>query len=272
MNKRFVKKLIFIALSVGMIIPMGFFAYSIANTTTASGEGNTYLEVSAKIQNKINEADPANFEKNMTNYTTMLVALDVHEKFKNEIERLIVEGHNLLDILIAYEFLYQRYGVLEELERIVLEKESGKSWGTVFQSYTQSHSEFIPRAFNPDYLEGLMKTPGITSDDIMIADRVSIVSGITVDELIKQEMEDATWKEINANLDIFNSSSQLPRVQITQDQLTKYMAAGLTEQQVAEAFVLANKLGVDAETIITKAKSGYNEDKIIAEILAQKYY
>ena len=133
----------------------------------------------------------------MSRLKNLLITLNAHEKYKHEIERLILAGKALPDVLIAYEFLYQHFGKMQELETLVQEKESGWTWGAVFAGYNEKHPDFVPRSFEPEYLERLMAMPGITPDDIMLADRISFVSETSVDALITDKLEaQRSWKQI----------------------------------------------------------------------------
>ncbi|MFZ5968693.1 MAG: hypothetical protein ACOYVK_16185 [Bacillota bacterium] len=290
MNKKIISKTLTILLFAGITIQAGFTAYSMIDTqsnntvesqvlqettisTELQEEDTANTDISEEIQNLIRQSDPANFDKNIANYKNLLIDFNVHSQFKEEIERLIREGHKLPDILSGYEFLYHNYGTVQELENFITQKESGKTWKQIFGEYNKNNAEFIPRSFDTDYLEGLMKTPSITSDDIMIADRISYESGQAFEELINKKMEDKSWKTLNAEVGIINSASILPRVEVTSEQLKKYLASGaLTEQQIVEAFVLAQKLGKSTDVIIGKVKAGYTEESIIQEYCTEKYY
>lgn len=282
MNKKVISKLLLSILLLGMLF-QGLAAlaatYDQTETTSqtiieeADNIQSTNLYISDEVQNKIKESDPTNFEKNLTNYKNLLVNLNVHDKFKNEIERLILAGHKLPDILIAYEFLFQNFGHIQDLEGFVLKKESGDNWETIFKDYMLAKPQFIPNTFDTEYLEKLMQTPGLTADDIMIADRVAFESGLSFADLINAKMEGETWQEINSQANLLYSFNQLPRVQITAEQLATFSkSTGLSEQKIVEAFVTATKLGTDAETIINKVKAGYSEAAIFAENYQQKYY
>ncbi|MCG7408436.1 hypothetical protein MH117_13480 [Paenibacillus sp. ACRRX] len=206
-------------------------------------------------------------------YKDMLAELDVHDKFKREIDKLVGKGYDLSDLMVAYEFLYQSYGRMQELEALVKQQDSGKSWEHVFKDYNKSHKPFVPRAFDTDYLESLMKTNGLTSDDIMIADRIGFVSAKAFKDILIAKLETQnSWKEIAAEHNIVNSSSTLPRVPVTQEELSKFTSASkLTEERVTEAIVLAKKIGKTPQQVISSMKSGQSEEAILADGYVEKY-
>lgn len=254
MKIKTMSRALLIVLALSVAIQAGYSLVSIVQAQTVVSSGGTSTDIETK-------------------YKQLLVTLDVHEKFKQEIERLIMAGHRLQDLLIAYDFLYQNFGKMQDLESLIKQKEAGKPWEALFTAYNTSHTEFVPRAFDPDYLEGLMKMPGFTSDDVMMADRVSFVSGKPVKDLIAAKLESQrNWKDVTAELDILHGTSTLPRVQITAQQLSKFAKPGaFTEEQVAEAFVLAQKIGKSPETVIEKMKTGLTEEAIMADGYMEKY-
>jgi hypothetical protein len=106
----------------------------------------------------------------------------------------------------------------------------------------------------------------------MIADRIAQQTGMEFDELIAMRGKGMDWKTINEDLEIVNTSSELPRVAITALQVIKHMnETGFTEEQVMEALVLSQKLEKDGKAIVDKFKAGEIEEDIIAESLVEKY-
>ncbi len=270
MNRNQLLKAAITILLLAIIIQIVYISYTIAQgetttndkTETATEQSVTY-EISEEVQNKI--------QVDINIYRTFLVKHNVQQRFKEEIERLILSEYKLQEILIAYEFLSENFGKMEELEKLCQEKQSGKTWEQLFIAYNAEHGDFVPRAFDPDYLEELMHNSNISADDIMIADRVSNNSNTAYEIVIMYRANGLTWAKINEKLGILNSQSKLPRVQVTNEQIEQYTSGGLTENQVVEAFVIAKKISKSEEEIINKIKQGYSQEKIYAEYY-QKIY
>ena len=284
MKKRKYANILLFILVAGCIMQAGVMTYSMTNDPPQPSQAadtaphpeqaeTAHIVVSQEIRELIQKADPQQYERNITNYETLLKTLEVQTAFQNEIERLLRAGHQLPDLLTAYTFLNNSFGQIGSLEQLSAQKKSGQSWEQIFRAYNTSHPAFVPRSFEPEYLEKLMQSALVNTDDIMLADRVSFVSGQNVKDMIMKRMEGMSWKAINEELGIVNSQSSIPRVQVTKEQIDQYTAAyGLTQQQVVEAFVMAQKLGENAEDMIKKVKAGYNEEKIYAESYGKKYY
>lgn len=272
-SKRILKIAAFI-LAGGVLLQTAILAYTGAFGGAGAGDVDiSQVEVSQEIQNLIKAQDEGQFKRNLRNYKEMIVLLNVHEKFKNDIENMIGNGKMATDIMIAYTFLNDCYGKATEIETLVNQKEAGSSWVEIFKQYNRENQPFTPQSFDFDYLDNLMKQAGITNDDIMIADRVSRSARTAFEEVIAKRTGGESWKEINADYDIVNGQEAILRVSVTQEQLEKHKKGGaLSEEQVVETLVIANKLGLDEQTAIDKAKTGYTVERFFAEALEQKYY
>jgi hypothetical protein len=242
-------------------------------TGTTSLSASAEIVIAPEVLEAIRASAPTNYERNTANYKQLLSRLDVHPKFRTEVERLLLSGRKAPDVLIAYEFLYQEFGTRTQLEALVTEKESGKSWELIFKGYRQAHAAFVPQAFDTDQLEELLRTSGLKSDDIMIADHLSFVTGKPFKELITARLEQKlSWKEAAAELDVLHTAAALPRVQITAEQINQWTQPGkMTEEQVAEAFVLASKSGEKPELVIGKLLDGQTQEAILAGGFVSKY-
>lgn len=286
MKRKSVKILIIVVLAA-FLIQAGVMAYTAISSNddssqqiqTTSLQVNTPqvdtsgIAISDQIQNLIKQADPNNFDRNISNYKLLLVKMDVSQKFRDEIERLIIGRHKLPDILTAYDFLYDSYGLMEDIQKFVEYKESGKNWTQIFADYNRENPKFAPRNFDSDYLQSLMNMSGINTDDIMIADRVSSKLKKPFDEVLDKRKQGTSWKDINTEYNIVNSQSAMPHVPVTEEQIEKYKQnSGMTEDQVVEAFVIAYKLDMNAEGIVNKMKSGANIEQIYADCYQAKYY
>ncbi|NLO38732.1 MAG: hypothetical protein GX115_04550 [Ruminiclostridium sp.] len=271
MRKKNIIKILGVIVIAVLIVQSAAFAGSFTGQTGENINTNT-VQISPEIESKIREQEPGEYNKNLANYRQMLVVLDIHNTYKTRMEEFILLDKRLPDILIAYQFLNENYGQIEELGTLLIEKESGKTWLEVFTAYRQQNLEFVPRSFDFDYLDVLMQSEGITEDDIMIADRVSQKTGLPFEDIIAQKASGKQWKDINEGFGIINAQKTLPRVPVTQEQLKKHTTGNaLSEEKVVETLVIAYKLELDEQVAINKAKEGYTQERFFAEALEGKY-
>ncbi|MFZ5986013.1 MAG: hypothetical protein ACOYWZ_02685 [Bacillota bacterium] len=230
------------------------------------------VTLSKDMEDAIKKAKGKDADKHINNCKKLITKLNVPMEYTIEIKKLLDKGHDISDILAAYEFLYDNYGQISELEGLLDKKKSGKGFAQLFKEYAKDNKEFVPRNFEPGYLESLLKSPSMTADDIMIADRISQKGLKTFEELINLKRQGKSWKEIKSDLGIVNTEEKLPRIGVTSAQVRKHMeGSNLTEEQVVEALVLAGKFGKEDTEVIEKAKKGKKKEDILAEILETEY-
>lgn len=276
MNNRLKKvtQIILVALALGGVMQLGT---ALASTGLFKLEEKPVVALAATTAAEAPELSqevsvPASIDLPViTTYSQWLDAFQVHESLRQELSEWMEEGHERADIMIGFTFLYHQYGIMDELLLMVEAREAGASWEELFRDYAQEHPAFEPRAFDMNELESLTSS-SLSTDDIMIADRISFVSGDSVKELLTIKLEsNMNWQDIATERNIVNGSTELPRVQITEKQFALYSDESFPEDRVAEGFVLANKLGADPEAVIASLKEGHSETEIMAEALNAQY-
>lgn len=230
------------------------------------------VELSADELAAIKQSAPSAYEHNVSNYKKFLATFDVHQTYRERLKASLLGGSKMPDLLTAYEFVYQQFGTYQDVEKLTAGRASGESWRSLFREYLKREKVFVPRAFDPDYLESLQGTSGITSDDIMIADQVSFKTGKSVQELINNKIAGQDWKEQSSSLGLVFSGKTLPRVSVTAQQLEKYTASkNMTRDQAVKAVVLANKLEWQADDTVRKLLDGATEAALYEEAYTAKY-
>jgi hypothetical protein len=217
-------------------------------------------------------SDTASYDRHVANYKQFLVSFGLHDSIRQEIEKLVLEGYPLPELMIGGEYLYHSFGTVADLRSFARQRSEGAEWESIFVEYNRGRAEFKPRSFQPDYLERLMRTPALSADDIMIADRIAVATGTTFEETIDAKRTTPHWRTITAKYGILFSGDKLPRVQIKNEQMQSFRdGSGLTDARIAEAFVIAHKIGTTAEDVVGKMKEGYSPEAVFAESYGRKY-
>lgn len=228
------------------------------------------MDISKDILDDIKVSDGKNYNRNLNNYKKALLRLDIPKEYRNQLEKLIKKGRKMPGMLALYNFLYDNYGTISELEGMVGKLESGKGLADIIKEYNDTHPEYVPGKFDNTYLENLMKSMSI--DDILIADRISQKGLAKFEDLINKRKSGMSWKDINASLGVINTSSQLPRMQLTHAQVNKCMQDNaVSEKDAVDTLVLTWKTGKDYKTVSSELKNGKKKEDIMAETYNEKY-
>lgn len=228
--------------------------------------------ISKETEDLIKKSDTKTADKNINNYKVVMAKFQVPEKYRNEVDQLIKAGYKVPNILIAYEFLDKNYGQVKELEQLLSKNRSGENWNNIFKEYSKGKKKFMPRDFDEKYLDEIMKTPGITPDDIMKADRFSQMGLKTFDELIKEKSSKKTWRDINEELGLLNVFEKSPTVIIDDAKVEQYCNDTKLEKNVIiEDLMLAAEVNKSNEYIINQLKNGISKESIYADYYTSKY-
>lgn len=262
MNKRKVIQASALIIILILVFQAGVFAYAkVAVTpkpeTQESQETNT---------------GPVQSEVVRSTYDQFLKEFSVQETYRKQIEKLVSGGYSRAAVMTAYDFLYHNFGNVNDWTAMLEARNTGKTWETLFTQYRETHKEFIPRSFESEELELLMQVQGATSDDIMIADRLSFVTSKLFGDLLNAKLKSGNWSSVFERENVLYSGNPFPRVQITEEEAQKYAKEGkLSDQQVTHAFVLAQKLGESAKVVVTQVAQGISDEMIMAQSYTEKY-
>lgn len=230
------------------------------------------FNISSDAERIIRNADEKNAVKNIRNYKTLIVKLEIPEKFQQVILDKVKEGNKVPDVFIAYEYLYEKYGTTDELNMMLKERTGNKEWESIFTQYKNGQKEFIPRDFAKGDLDKLFSTPGITSGDIMNADKISQRGIKRFDELIQMRKEGQTWVEINTNLGILNTSQKLPEAKTSSYIIENYCKSlNMPKDKVMSALMIAAKTDMDDNKVLDMIKQGKSEEEVLAKFYETTY-
>ncbi|NQX48218.1 hypothetical protein HQN87_23095 [Paenibacillus tritici] len=262
MNKRKILQVSAFIIILAVVFQAGVFAYAKVAVTP---------KVETKASNGVSSG-PVQSEVVRSTFDQFLKEFTVQEAYRTQIEQWVTGGYSRADVMTAYDFLYHNFGTIKDGATLLEAAAAGKDWATLFTQYRETHAEFIPRSFDPAELELLMQMQGATSDDIMIADRLSFVTGKVLGDLLNAKLKEGKWSGVFVRESVLYSGDSFPRVQLTEQELHKYTQNGkLTEQQVTHAFVLAHKLGESAEVVVSKLAQGVSDEMIMAQSYLEKY-
>ncbi|TCK93196.1 hypothetical protein EDC19_1385 [Natranaerovirga hydrolytica] len=194
---------------------------------------------------------------------------NISESQRDYIKDLIEMGYPLEKIQVGYAFIYDRFGKLEHLKSILEKESQGESWASVFEAYDLTYGIFQPTSFDSDSLDTLMQSH-LSSDEIMIIDRIAFASEEAFDVLMIQVMEGTSFEEIIDALELVGHIKLYPRVQVTEEVLNHYQNQyALEDMQIIEAMVIAEKLDLNEKNILESTAQGMTEYEILGYYLQE---
>jgi hypothetical protein len=213
--------------------------------------------------NVLGKNNDKNTEKNIKQ--EFIKDLHIQGDRQVQINELIKKGYSEKDVYIAYAFLCEKYGTLEELNNMLEQKTSKKSWQSIFQQYDKNHKKFQPRKFEPDYIDELIISE-VSADDIMICDKIAYKSKKEYKDIMTEHMEGSSFIEIANRLGIICNEEKLLRIQVTEDELNKYIKKyKFTREQIFGYCVLAKKTSQNCYTVMNKISEGSNKYSVLAD-------
>lgn len=219
----------------------------------------------------VRRADTKAYNKNSENYEKILSEFSVTKPYRDEINKLIEKGYAIPNIFIAYNFLNDNYGWIKDLEFLVQENKAGMNWTSIFSKYKSQNKNYKPSDFSFEYLNKIIEQYKLSTEDIMLADRVSQLGGEKFEDIIKEKKNGKSWSEIKEKRGIINLQDGAEKVSIASSEVKKYISNDFKEQQAIDALVMARKLNKDASIIINEIKSGKSQEDIYAEYYIEKY-
>ncbi|MBD7912106.1 hypothetical protein [Clostridium cibarium] len=283
-DKRVIYGVISLLLIVGVIITI----YTIRNKKDAynnAGVGNleeskytpkevdtTEVNLEDEITDVIRKNDEKDADRNIENYKKLIVELDVPEEFQEKVNEALKKGYNPSDVFTCYNFIYEKYGQVEDILNLLKDKDGSVSWEGVFEKYNKKNKEFVPSNFQDGLIDEILKNSNLKTDDIMIADRISQKGLGKFEDLIDERKKDGNWRKIKLSLGILNLEESLYSTAITSADIVKYSSnKSITEEQVIKALSIARKANIESEDLIKELVGVNKEEKIYSKIYASKY-
>lgn len=210
--------------------------------------------------------------KRLDQVKNLIAKYNVPTQYQNEISRLIAKGYKETNVLIAFEFLNQNFGLISEMEPLLKLQKTVKNWSIVFQEYTKKIEAKKPRDFSNKYINDLLTVKKLSMDDLLIADNISRRGISTFEKLIDYREKGMLWKNINLRLGVISVSSKMPRIALSDAQIGKYTKSGdINTEQVVLAATIAEKTDMDMEKVIKAIKQGKNKEEIYGMAYTEKY-
>lgn len=229
------------------------------------------VTLDSSLETRIMQRDSTNGNKKIEKIKKEVAELGIEGKLYQKLEELIIKGYSISDVLKATRFLYDNYGNINEIEALLLKRNGNMSWEEIFKEYMESNLEFTPTDFPDGVIDGYIKK-GFTTDDLMIADRLSKKVNLEISKLLEMKAKGKSWKEIKGDFDIVNNEERIKSVRINESDVKAYMEKyNLSDNEVVEAMITADKLDTDEEEAVKQKKDGKKKEEILGKLYEQKF-
>ena len=194
-------------------------------------------EVKEELKNKIKEKKN---QKAVEKFEKFAAELNFPDHYSDKFMELLDKGYDPKEMMIAYDFLSENLGSIDELESL-LESKKNKKWSEVFDAYLKAIPEFNQTDFDAKYLDGILKAGAVTTEDIAFADALA--------------------QRTNSD-----TKGKLAKISVTEKELQETMQKNNVDEKQAIKILKKEKKALKHN--INKDKS---EAEIEQEILEEKY-
>ncbi|MBU3134600.1 hypothetical protein KPL40_19530 [Clostridium gasigenes] len=232
----------------------------------------TNINLSDEITSALKVSDEKNYNENLENYKKIFVEFEIPKQYEDKIIESLNSGYSAPDIYTAYNFLYETYGKIDEVSKLLNEKNKNSGWENMFKKYDRKNKEFIPTEFKEGYIEEKLTGKNFNINDVMIADRISQRGFGEFDELLERRQIEGSWNKIKVDLGIINLEEILPSIAITSADIAKYAPNNsIKDEQVISTLAIARKANIEDENQIKDFMNLKSKEDIYSEIYKSKY-
>jgi membrane-associated HD superfamily phosphohydrolase len=220
----------------------------------------------------LSDSSKTSLDREIKNYKKVIAEFNPCQIYLNKINKEIEDGNDIDDVFICYNFINEKYGNIEEMDKLLSQKKEGLEWKGIFEEYCKTNKEFTPSNFEEGFIEKELNGNNIDTNDIMIADRISQKGVEKFQELIDKRKKGESWRDIKSSLGIINLEEKLGSISITSGDVEKYRAnVDLSDDEIISALVLARKSNVSDSRVLEEINNGKNHEEIYAEIYTDKF-
>lgn len=230
------------------------------------------ISIPSELENQFDTMDSTMSESRIKKMKKFILEFNVGELYLSKITKHLKNNDKYLDILMAYDLVNENYGTVDDFENILNDRKANKEWVQIIKEYIEKQIKYEQRKYDNDEIKELLSDTDITTNDLMIADRLSQKGIKTFDDLISLRKKGKGWREINESLGILNVVEKYPVLSIKLSDVEKHKkSSGLSEKQVKDVLIEAKKYNKDFEEAFKFAKKGKSKIELKASFLEEKY-
>lgn len=216
-------------------------------------EAAANVMVAEPVKQKLN-ADGRALE---AGYRNVMAQKAVPATQQSKLESYIVNYENPEPVLILFDYLYDNFFTFDDLDQALARYGAGEPIENVLQTYIDIQEQIQPRDYPHEEIERLVTTPGLSVEDIMIAEILDAHGSVPFYDIINARIAGEDWETLAARYNLINGSAKVQSITVSTSEVEECAkATGLPQEQAYERVVDAKKAEVGPEQMVEFVQSG----------------
>lgn len=190
-------------------------------------------------------------------YRKMMAEKEVPATQKTRLEQYVINYDNAEVVLVLYDYLYDNHFTFGDLDEALARYGSGERIEDILQSFVDIQEAIQPRDYPHEEIERLVTTPGLLTNDIMIAEILDAHGSVPFYDVINARIAGESWETLASRYNLLNGSAKVQSVTVAGSEVESCQeATGLPKEEAYEKVVNAKKAGVSTDRITEFVQSG----------------
>lgn len=216
-------------------------------------EAAANVMVAEPVKQKLN-ADGRALE---AGYRNVMAQKAVPATQQSKLESYIVNYENPEPVLILFDYLYDNFFTFDDLDQALARYGAGEPIEDILQTYIDIQEQIQPRDYPHEEIERLVTTPGLSVEDIMIAEILDAHGSVPFYDIINARIAGEDWETLAARYNLINGSAKVQSITVSTSEVEECVkATGLPREQAYERVVGAKKAEVEPEEMVEFVQSG----------------
>lgn len=210
------------------------------------------IAIDGAVKEKLNQG-----KKIENGYRKVMAQKAVPATQKAKLDQYLINGYDPEPVLILFDYLHDNFFTFADLDQALARYGNGEKIEDILQSYIDIQDQIQPRDYPHEEIERLVTTPGLSIEDIMIAEILDAHGSAPFYDVIDARIAGEDWETLAARYNLMNGSAKVQSITVAVNEVEACQeATGLSKEQTYKKVVEAKKAGVESEQIADFAKSG----------------
>lgn len=190
-------------------------------------------------------------------YRNVMAEKAVPATQQSKLEAYLINYENPEPVLILFDYLHDNFFTFDDLDQALARYGAGEPIENILQSYIDIQDQIQPRDYPHEEIERLVTTPGLSVEDIMIAEILDAHGSAPFYDIINARIAGEDWETLAARYNIINGSAKVQSVTVSASEVQECSeATGLSQEQAYERVVDAKKADIESDKIVEFVQSG----------------